>query len=101
MLLRLKQLREARKLTVEQLAERAGMSKSYLSEIENGKKQINARRLEGLALALGVAATDLIADRSVGDVIADHLDVVRQLDPEDQAAVQRHALSLLRAKSPE
>lgn len=98
MLLRVKQLREARKLTVEQLAVRAGMSKSYLSEIENGKKQINARRLEGLAAALGVDATDLIADRGVADAIVEHLEVVRQLDPEDQAAVQRHALSLLRAK---
>lgn len=100
MLLRVKELRTARGLTVDQLANLAGLSKSYLSEIENGKKQINARRLEALASALQVQPTDLISDPEVSSDLAAHLDVVRKLPPEDQAAVLRHALGLLRAREP-
>jgi transcriptional regulator with XRE-family HTH domain len=101
MLLKVKELRKARGLTVEQLASKAGLSKSFLSEIENGIKQINGRRLEDLAAALGVRPRDLIADATLSREIADHLDVMSKLDPEDQAAVHRHALSLLRARAPE
>lgn len=101
MLLRIKDLRTARGLTVEQLASLAGLSKSYLSEIENGKKQINGRRLEALAAALQVKPTDLISDQEVSADLAAHLDVLRRLGPEDQAAVLRHALGLLRAREPE
>lgn len=100
MLLRIKELRKARGLTVEQLAQAAGMSKSYVSELENGRKQINGRRLENIAAILGVTAPDLIADPAVSADIKGHLDVFRDLSPEDQAAVQRHALSLLRARKP-
>ena len=100
MLLRVKDLRKERGLTVEQLANQAGMSKSYLSEIESGKKQINARRLEALAAALHVQPTDLISDPDVSADLVAHLDVVRRLPPEDQAAVLRHALGLLRAREP-
>lgn len=101
MLLKVKEFRKQRGLTVEQLASKAGLSKSFLSEIENGKKQINGRRLQDLADALGVRPHDLIADVDLSQDIADHLHVVEQLDPEDQAAVYRHALSLLRVKAPE
>lgn len=100
MLLRVKQFREERRMTVEQLAQRAGLSKSYLSEIENGKKQINGRRLEALAAALGVAPADLISEESASSELAAHLDVIRQLSPEDRAAVLRHAQGLLRAGDP-
>lgn len=101
MLLKVKQLRKERGLTVEQLASKAGLSKSFLSEIENGIKQVNGRRLEDLASALGVRPHDLIADATISLEIAEHLDVMSKLAPEDQAAVQRHALSLLRARVPE
>lgn len=101
MLLRIRELRKARGLTVEQLADAAGMSKGYLSEIENGKKQINARRMEALAAILHVGTAELIADPTVSQDLALHLEVVRKLPPEDQAAIQRHALSLLRARETE
>lgn len=101
MLLKVKELRKERGLTVEQLAGKAGISKSFLSEIENGVKQINGRRLEDLASALGVRPHDLIADATLSQEIAEHLDVMAKLPPEDQAAVQKHALSLLRARATE
>lgn len=95
---RIKELRQARGLTVEQLAKLAGMSKSYLSEIENGRKQINGRRLDKLAEALDVTVTDLIADPDISADLERHLSILRDLDPEDQMAVMRHALSLSHKK---
>jgi len=50
----LKKLRNAKGLTLDQLSEMAGISKPYLSQIENGKRPLNGRRLERLAKALGV-----------------------------------------------
>lgn len=60
MKLRLKTLRKEKGLTQRQVAEAAGMSVSYYTEIELGKKQINARRLELIAKALGVQPHQLI-----------------------------------------
>ncbi len=58
--LRIKELREAKGWTGDVLAERVGVSRSYLSEIETGKKTVNIRRLSAIASALGVSVPDLI-----------------------------------------
>lgn len=52
--------REHRALTQEALAERVGISKPFLSQIETGKRQFSAATLHKLAEALGVAADDLL-----------------------------------------
>lgn len=98
MLLRIRELRDARKLTQQQLADLAGMSLSYLNEMENGKKQANQRRLEAIAAALGVRVIDLLRDASNPDAVDSHMETYRKLSPEDQAAVHRHAASLLAQK---
>lgn len=59
--LRLKEIREARNMTQRQVAEGAGMSVSYYTEIENGKKQVNARRMTELAKFFDVMPQELIA----------------------------------------
>ncbi len=58
--LRIKELRKAKGWTGDVLAERVGVSRSYLSEIETGKKTINLPRLLAIASALGVSVPDLI-----------------------------------------
>lgn len=52
--------REHRGLSVTALAEKAGFSQSYLSEIETGRKQASARALKALAEALDVGLDDLV-----------------------------------------
>jgi transcriptional regulator with XRE-family HTH domain len=51
---RLKQLREERELTQEQLAEAIGITPQQLSEIERGKHGTSFKRLTKLAKALEV-----------------------------------------------
>jgi len=62
MKLRLKEVRKQKGLTQRQVADMAGMSVSYYTEIENGKKQINAHRMDRIAEALDVTPPDLILD---------------------------------------
>lgn len=95
MRLRVKQMRTERGWTVQQLAKESGMSPSYVSDIENGKKQVNARRLEALARAFRVLPTDLIDDDAVSDEIKRHLETLRRLSDQDRQAVLRHAEGLL------
>lgn len=59
MKLRIRELRQATGLNIEQLAEKAGISRSYLNELEIGAKVINANRLEQIARALSVRVEDL------------------------------------------
>lgn len=54
---KLRDLRKERGLTLEKLAERAGLSKSYLWELENRESQRpSAEKLTALGDALGVSA---------------------------------------------
>ena len=58
---RLKQLRHARRLTQEQLAERAGLSYKFLGELERGRGNPTLTTLAALSEALGVHLVDLLA----------------------------------------
>jgi transcriptional regulator with XRE-family HTH domain len=60
--LRLKQLRREAGLTQEQLAERAGLSRNYLSQIENGVRTPNVTRLQQIAKALNTDFVNLLAN---------------------------------------
>ena len=59
---RLKELREAAKLTQEQMAERLGISISLYNGLENEKRRMNADYLEGAAAIFGIPAADLIIE---------------------------------------
>jgi transcriptional regulator with XRE-family HTH domain len=58
--MRVKQHRDRRKLTQEALAERAGISRTYLARLETGKHDPTASVLEKLAKALGVKVGRLL-----------------------------------------
>lgn len=100
MKLRIKDFRVARGLTVEELAARVAMSKSYVSEIENGKKRVNDRRLEAFAKALGVTVRELIVEAGDDASVMAHLDTYRQLSSASRAAIEQHALALLSQQKP-
>lgn len=58
---RIRDLRKAKKLTLDQLSEAAGISKSYLWELENkDPPRPSADKLLGVAEALGVTVDYLI-----------------------------------------
>jgi transcriptional regulator with XRE-family HTH domain len=59
--MRLKQLREHRGLTQEDLAKRAKVSRAYLSRLEMGRHDPPLSRLRKLAKSLGVPVTELLS----------------------------------------
>ena len=58
---RVRHLRRARGLTLEQLGAAVGRAPSQLSMIENGRREPRLTLLHGLASALGVAVEELLA----------------------------------------
>jgi hypothetical protein len=68
--LKLRKLRQEKGLSLTDLAARAGISVSYLSEIEGGRKHPKPEKLIRLAQALGVAYDELVS-----------LQVAEELDP--------------------
>jgi transcriptional regulator with XRE-family HTH domain len=56
---RLKQTRNAKKITQVVLSEKIGIQTTYLSDLENAKKEPCLRVLDMLATGLGVTMSDL------------------------------------------
>lgn len=99
--LRIKELRQAKGLSQQLLAEMAGVSRSQLSEIENERKPANTLRLAAIARALDTTVEDLF---DYGDKAESYrrviLDLMRLMDPEDRDALIRHAEALTRGRNP-
>jgi transcriptional regulator with XRE-family HTH domain len=56
---KIRQLRRQQQLTVDQLAARSGLSKGYISRVENFRTRASLRALNLVAAALGVELIDL------------------------------------------
>ncbi len=72
--LKLRKLRRERHLSLTELAARAGISVSYLSEIEGGRKHPKPEKLIRLAEALAIAYDDLVSLQ-----VADELDPLKAI----------------------
>lgn len=57
----LRRLRAEVGLSQEDLADRAGVHRTYISSVERGQRNVSLENIFGLAVALGVDARDLIA----------------------------------------
>jgi len=64
---RLRRVRKERGVTLTDLAERTGISKSTLSRLENGQRRPSLELLLPLAQAYGVPLDDLVGAPEVGD----------------------------------
>ena len=58
--LHLKELRKKYKFTQERLAELSNLDRSYLSEVEGGKKNISLEKLEQIAHAFDLTLSQLL-----------------------------------------
>ena len=61
---RIKEIREKKGMTQEQLAEKAKLSKGFLSDVENNKKNISSQFLLKIANALGASVDYLLSGES-------------------------------------
>jgi transcriptional regulator with XRE-family HTH domain len=65
---RVRQFRAARKLTLRALADLAGISAGFLSQVERGQVNASVSTLRRLADELGITLPDLFTDEQVGDL---------------------------------
>jgi len=76
---RIREIREKRNLALRELARRAGVSPSYLSEIESGRRSPSETVLEALAGELGVNPKEL-RDLHMGKIMGELKDLMES-DP--------------------
>jgi transcriptional regulator with XRE-family HTH domain len=55
-------------LTVEELAQKTGLSTTYIWRMERGERNVSLKNLQKMAEALGVAPSELIESKPVADV---------------------------------
>ncbi|HEM7507399.1 TPA: helix-turn-helix transcriptional regulator [Providencia rettgeri] len=65
--LAMKQCRDAKNLTLQEMAEKSGLTKSYLSRIENSQRDPTISALEKISLALDIPLNILILLSEVED----------------------------------
>lgn len=68
---RIKKRRTELEWTQDQLAQKAGISKSFLSDLENGKRSVSANNLLDIARALSVSLDFLMTGQASQDQKAD------------------------------
>lgn len=93
--LRIKELREAKGWTQDDLADRSNISRSQLAQIETEARPANTLRLNAIAAALGVQTGSLFSISEQDDKL---LDAVRTLSEEDRGSLVRMAEALARQR---
>ena len=62
---RVRELRQAKGISQEDLAEKAGLDRTYISSIERGKRNISLLNIERLAKALSVKPHQLLQNETL------------------------------------
>jgi transcriptional regulator with XRE-family HTH domain len=88
--------RESAAITLTQLADRAGVSPAFLSEVERGLKEISADRLSALARALDLPLGDLYLE--LGTALGGER-LPAPTWPQDPRAILRAAATSLRPEA--
>lgn len=91
MALRIADLRKARGWSQDDLASKAGISRSQLTQIENETRPANTLRLNAIADALGVPPYKLFAMSDYDQIL---LDLMPKLQSEDRQAIIKMAKAL-------
>ena len=83
---RIRDERKQKKLTLQELSDRVDLSIPYLSQIENGKVNININTLEEIGRALDVPLVSFIVDEKTSDINAVRFDERRWFQLGKQAS---------------
>lgn len=87
--------REKKGITVNKLANEAGISQSYLREVELGKKKPTVETLSFVCEALGITLKDFFDDGSISRLETDKLDAALfRLTPEQRKRLAEFLNSL-------
>lgn len=94
MRLRIKELRKERGWTIEQVGQMIGLSKGFLSEVENGKKNLSAPMMEAAASAFGVDLVELFDSGEIAADLALIAEQFREMTPDERRRAVRIVASM-------
>lgn len=57
---KMRQIRKQKKISQEELAFRAGLHRTYISDVERGHRNVSLENIEKIAKALGVLSRNLL-----------------------------------------
>ena len=80
-------MRKSKRLTLEQLAEKAESNPKYLGAVERGEENIGLRKLEQVAAALRVDPYELLLPGGEGELTEELIASIRTADGPTQALI--------------
>lgn len=95
MRLKLREHRQRLKWTIDHLADVSGLSRGFISQLENGKRNPGAETLLALSDALDTPLAALIEDEGLGDDLPGLIEDLMKLEPEGLSAVRTIVRSML------
>ena len=96
---RIREIRETRGLTQDQLADQAGISKGFLSDVENNRRNISSENLLKIGNVLGASIDYLLRGETRPDTKTKPVVIPAELSQfsEEQGLAYAETLELLRA----
>ncbi|UPT74770.1 MAG: helix-turn-helix domain-containing protein [Elusimicrobiota bacterium] len=100
---RIKEERERRRLTQHALADAAGLSDKFISNLERGSRQPATKSLQAIAGALGIEPKDLYTGvpstyKPLDADLAQLASILKDASPKDRAVAIRMVKSLIQHK---
>src|SRR5438093_10434873 len=83
----IRKLRKSKRLTLEQLAEKAESNPKYLGGVERGEENIGLRKLEQVAAALRVNPYELLLTGDLGELTDELIASIKTADGHTQALI--------------
>ncbi|TYS91948.1 helix-turn-helix domain-containing protein [Rossellomorea aquimaris] len=71
---RIQEIRKIRGMSQDELGDKLGVTRSFISKLENGKKKISLEHVENIAKILHIEPTDLLVDKT--ELIKNYDDLV-------------------------
>ncbi|HLH70891.1 MAG TPA: helix-turn-helix transcriptional regulator [Candidatus Dormibacteraeota bacterium] len=88
----LRRCRELRGRSLAEVAERAGISTGYLSEVERGRKDVSTERLLRIVRALGMSVAEVYLELARRLGAPEAMEVASEFDPRAQLRQMSEAL---------
>lgn len=86
---RVREFRTKQGWTIDQLADVSGVSRGFISQIENEKREPGPQTLMVLAQAFGCHVSDLLADPDLASDVAEATQLLAAIPAKDRAAALR------------
>src|SRR3989442_8463271 len=83
----IRRMRKSKRLTLEQLAEKAESNPKYLGGVERGEENIGLKKLEQVAAALRVDPYELLLPGGTGDLTDELIASIKTADGPTQALI--------------